>query len=194
MAPVERYNSTGRINTKELVHKEELGRGDRLVVEVPPEVSSVLLERDGFPYRHIDLDDGEPPAADPDPYGWHGFVSQIDIPFGVDVVRIEDEHGRPDTTFKAINPQIDKDKAEEKPATDGAVELVISRLAGGHIYYRLEFAHPDGEHFTTLDFMEDDSPQTYKRLKVGPAEAAEKPRKATRKRADKTRPPRRPPP
>ena len=57
---------------------------------------------------------------------------------------------------------------------------MISNLAGGYIWYRLEFAHPDGEHFTEVDLDDDYPPATYKKIKVRVEDEAEPPKKARR--------------
>lgn len=176
------YEATGKKARRERVHTEQLAEtGDRLVVDMPSDLSTVIVERDGYPLRQVDLDDDRE-EEEPDPYGWHTITSQIDIPYDVDLVRVDHgPGGGPDDTFKVIHPP--KEPAEEGAAAevvaDGAVELVISELAGG-MYYRLEFAHPDGEHFTEVDLMDEDTPSTYKRADVQAEGAAAPPRKPKR--------------
>ena len=102
MGAVLTYEASGAaVYRRELVHSEDLrNRGDRLVVDLPHDVSTVILDRDGSPFRQVDLGRDD----DPDPYGLHTFISQIEIPYDVDLVRVDSGPGFPDVTFKAIHP------------------------------------------------------------------------------------------
>lgn len=191
------YGPEGKRATRELIHSEDLTddeSGDRLVVDVVGELSTVIMERDGFPFRHINFEDEE--TEDPDPFGRHGFISQIDIPHDCDMVRVDyGPGGGPDDTFAVIQPPEDKAKAGGKNEADGAVELVISNLAGGQTYYRLEFAHPDGEHFTEVDRSDGEPPRTYRQTFVRNEGPVEKPaRKPKMRRAKEPKEPKEPPP
>jgi hypothetical protein len=173
---------------RELVHTEQLGGddGDRLVVDMPLDVSSVIMERNGHPWRQVDLEDRET-EDEPDPESWHTLVDRVDIPFDVDLVRVDfGPGGGPDVTF-SVRHAPDKDSSSprtkgDKSLATGGVELVLSNLPGGHEYFRLEFAHPDGEHFTEVDLMDDFGPTTCKRSEIHEAEEAETPTKAKRTR------------